>query len=194
MKRIISNLVLFILFWLMTVPVWASGSEHGHGVAGPGKAFLYAVVNFVLLLLALYFLLKKQAVTFFRDRALTTRMTMDKAQKVYAETQQRLTEIEGRLKNADQEGKNLIQAVKNESEAERQNILKSARDVAERLQNDTQRIAEQEVRRAKEMLKVEAVRVAMELAGQEVKNQLTPEKQKHLSGEFVTLIQKAGAP
>jgi hypothetical protein len=41
---------------------------------------------------------------------------------------------------------------------------------------------------------VEAVRVALELAGQEVKSQLTPEKQKHLSGEFVTLIQKAGAP
>lgn len=194
MKKLVFNLALFILFFLVAATVSASSGSHGHEVQGPGKAFVYAVVNFVLLLLALYFLLKKHAVTFFRDRSLTTRVTLEKAQKVYAETQQKLAGIEMRLKNADRDGKNLIQAVKDESEAERQNIVKSACDMAERLQNDTQRIAQQEVRRAKEMLKVEAVRVALELAGQEVKSQLTPEKQKYLSGEFVMLVQKAGAP
>lgn len=194
MKRTALNFTFFVLFLLVTAAVWASGGSSGHAIEGPGKAFIYTLINFTILSLGLYFGLKKHIVTFFRDRALTTQVTMEKAQKNYAETQQKLTEIETRLKNADKEGKNLIQAIKDESEAERQNMVKSAREMAERLQSDTQKIAEQEVRRAKELLKAEAVRVALELAGDEVKSQLTSEKQKKLSGEFVTLIQKAGAP
>lgn len=147
--------------------------------------FIYSVVNFTILVLALYFLLKKPSREFFRKRSTTTRVDIDRARKFYDEAAARYQEIDEKLKNADSEAQQLLNTIRHDGELEKQRILLHAREAAQRIKYDSERIIAQEVKKAKQALKSETTALAMELAAQKIKSGLSVEDQKALSGEFL---------
>ena len=77
-----------------------------------------------------------------------------------------------------------------EEEAER--ILAEANATAERIRNDAQVAADQELRRAQRRLREEAADIALDLAGTILREQATDADRERLMDEFITRVEPAG--
>lgn len=183
MKNLISVFSFFMAV-LLASPAFAAGGK------GMGLSFLWVVINFAILVVGFYFLLRKQAVEFFQSRSLNTKKAVDEAKRFYEESHRKFEEIECRLKNSDVEGKKLIEEIKTQAENEKQRIVTEARNMATKLNADAKKLADQELLRAKNQLQAEAVELAAELAAQKIKASLTDSDQTRLGNDFIQTVQK----
>lgn len=188
------NALAAALFFLTTaaLPVLAEtaghhGAEHGSPF---GKPFLYSLTNFTILLIVLFVALRKPITEFFRKRSTDTRLEIEKAKKFYDEASHKYQDIDAKLKHADEEGRKLLDSLKRDGELEKHQILRHAREVAQKIKMDSEKIVQQELRRAQEILKAETVNLAAELASRQLESSVTAEDQKTLAGEFIQEVQK----
>lgn len=182
----------FFFLTSFAFPVLAETAGH-HGAAhgSPfGKPFLYSLINFTILLIVLFIALRKPAAEFFRKRSTNTHLEMDKAKKYYDEAFHKYKEIDSKLKHADEEGRKLLDSLKRDGELEKHQILSHAQEVSQKIKMDSEKIVQQELRRAQEILKAETVNLAAELASRHLESSITPEDQKALAGEFIQEVQK----
>jgi F-type H+-transporting ATPase subunit b len=142
------------------------------------------------LTLALYLVLKKPAREFFRKRSTHTRLEMEKAKKYYNEAEHKYKDLDVRLKLADTEARKLIDSLKHEGELEKRHIITHAQELAKKIQIDSTKIVQQEVKKAQEILKAETVNLAADLASKHIQTNITAADQTALSGEFVTEMEK----
>lgn len=190
MKKAFASIVFLIIIVFWATQVFASGGETTHH--GPDLKFAYVVINFVLLVILLRFFFKNPAKEFFNSRALKTKIAIENSKKLYDEAFRYFEEVKAKLNNADVEGKELLNSVKNQAEQEKLKIIAQAKETSEKIKSDALRIAEQEVVKAKQELKSEAVHLAADIAAQQIKEQITPETQIRLGSEFISQIKKGG--
>lgn len=152
--------------------------------------FYFTVANFIIMIILLYFVLRHSVQAFFRNRATNTRLKMDKVKKIYNETYRKYEEIEAKLKNADIEGKKLLEALKHEGELEKQRLIRKAREAAHQIKFEAERVVKQELTRAKEALRQETTCLAASLAKTRLVELLTAEDQKQLGEEFLANLHK----
>lgn len=176
------------------VPGAVVSSGEGHGAHGVDwiHGLIYPLINLFLLGGGLFLLLRKPFMEFFRDRSLHTRTELDAAKALYDTSFRQYEEIDTRLKHVQGQGLRLIDEIRAEANEEKTRIVREAGVLAEKIKTDTKRIAEQEVKRALESLKAEAVRLALGLAGKQVKERLKSEDQERLASEFVLELKKGG--
>lgn len=182
--------LIVILFW--SALAYATGEVPHEASQGPGLKFVYSVINFVLLVMLLYFFFRNPAKEFFNARSLNTKMTIDQAKKLHTGVYRQFEEIEGRLNNADVESKNLVETIRREVEREKQGMIIHARDLAEKIKADAKRVAEQEVVRARQELKAESAQLAARLAEEKIEQGMTPRIQESLGRKFITQIKQEG--
>lgn len=190
MIKFLASVFIFLGTLFMGEPLYAA---QAHGAGGPGINFIYAVINFLILLVILYYFLRRPAREFFCTRSVSTKMAVETAKKHYQESYRRLEEIEARLKNVDVEGKELIHRIKKEAELEKQKLIALARDMAEKIKSDARRIAEQEVKKARQSLRAQASQLVIQLAEEAIAREITPEAHLRLSDDFLAAVQKRGA-
>lgn len=154
--------------------------------------FLVSVLNFLILVGLLYFVLRKKVPEFFRSRATQTKLLLEEARKSYEEACHTYEAIEAKLKNADAEGRGLIAAIKEEAEAEKLTVLQRAKEMAEKIKTDSERLAEQEVKKARVSLQREATLLSVELAEGLIKKSINTGDQKKLSQDFVSRVKTMG--
>ncbi len=189
MKKTIATIGL-ILFPLVAL---ASGGEAHHEAATMDLKFLYTVINFVILALGIYFLLRKSMPEFFANRALTIKMAIDESKKAYDIAFKNFHDLEVKIKNSDVESRELLASVKKQAEIEKEGVIAQALESAEKIKKDVQEIARQEVVKAKQAIKVEAVEMAAELAREKIKQTITAQKQIELGENFASGISQARA-
>lgn len=184
MKYLFSKLcaVSLVFFWISSAV--ASGGEHA--VHGPDKKFLFVVINFLILALLVVMGTRKPAREFFRTRSLLSKKRLEDAKKLHDDARRQHEEIQAKLKNADSEGKDLIASVKRQAEQEMQAMVAQGHELSEKIKQDTQRMISQEIARARNELKSEAVELAMDLAVQKIKGSLSVEDQVQLGSDFVS--------
>lgn len=182
--------ILLLTVYMVTIaaPVFASSGGHGDATH-MDKSFYYTLVNFVIMVAALYFILRRSIKAFFRTRATSTKLEMDKVEKLYNEAYRKYEEIEAMHKNADLEGKKLLDALKHEGEMEKQQIIRKAREMAVQIKFDAERVIKQEVFKAKETLKQETVELVTKLAQGKIESAISSDDQKQLNEEFLQALQ-----
>jgi len=190
-KKILASIFLFIIVIFWAVQAYAMGGTLTN--EGPDLKFLYGVINFVLLIFLIVYFLKKPAKEYFSSRSLKTKMAVENSKKLYDDAYRRFEEIEAKFNNADVEGKKLIASVRQQADQEKKRIVIQAKETAEKIKRDAERIASQEVVKAKQELKSEAVDLAREIAAQKIKEQITPDIQVRLGKEFISQIQRGEA-
>lgn len=181
------KLLLTIYIVMLAAPVLASSG--GHGATHMDKSFYYTLVNFGIMVVLLYFVLRRGIRAFFRTRATNTRLEMDKVKKLYNEAYRKYEEIEAKLKNADLDGKKLLDTLKHEGEMEKQRLIRKAREMAVQIKSDAERVIKQEVLKARESLKQETAELATRLALSKIENTISGEDQKQFSMEFLQQLQ-----
>lgn len=163
--------------------VWASG-EGGHG-AGQMKDFLYRCLDFVITFGVLGYLLfgpVKRGLMARRERIADS---LEKARQMKADAESAHAECQRQLASAGKDIEKLRASLREESEQERTKIWAQARQLAESLQNDATLAAAREIAQARRQLHDEAVQLAIQMAEEILKQELTAKDHSRLVDEFL---------
>jgi len=171
------------LLILLALPASASGDS-----AAGMQIIIWPAVNLVILFAVLVYFARKPLRAYFDKRRSDIQGQLQAAadqlataEISYAKWQRRMIDLETEL---DQ-----IRATSRQrAEAERERIIGDARASAERIQREATTAVELELRRAREILREEAARLAIELAGERLAREVTDADRDRLIDEFIDLV------
>ena len=125
------------------------------------------------------------------NRATGIRVELDSAAKAKAEAQERFEALQSRLDSLDSQIKEMRVEAEAAAEQEREAIAARAERDANMLRENAQRSIRDEVARARAELRREAVGLAVELAGEQLRAQITTERQAGLTSQFLNTVQNS---
>jgi len=189
-KTILKVLPVVCYFLLILVSAAFGNEEKGEAHQSLFKAYLWPVVNFLILAFLMFYVLKKMDIKgYFRKRTELIEQTLREAKEAKELAQKALAEVEERLKVKDKEIEEIIASAKFSGEREKARLAEEGVKMKEKILEQTKTNIDYEVKKAKEAIKAEAVEIAMELAEKKLKAKLTKEEQLKLLEESVAKIE-----
>ena len=189
MKRWTATMYAFGIF-LAATPLWAAEAEAHE--EGPSMGLVYWGINFLILTIVLLYFLRKPAKEFFASRASLIRENIEHARALKANAEKKYQEYENRLKSIEKEMQDLIGNLKKDGELEKRRLIENAEQQAANLKSNSERVLQQELRKAKEDLKKEAVSLATDLAEDLIRKNVTPEDQGRIVDQYLDKMEKLG--
>ena len=156
----------------------SAGEEGGHGSLF--KDYMWKIINFAILIIILFKFAKKPLQNFLQKRTELIEKTLNEAREAKEAATKALKEVEERLKVKDSEIEAIMSAAKKSGEHERDSIIKESARLKEKILEQAKTNIDFELKHAKEVLKAEAVELAMELAEKKLKDKLTKDEQEKL--------------
>jgi F-type H+-transporting ATPase subunit b len=156
-----------------------------------GDGLLFPTINFVLLVVALFILLRKPIGAFFETRRSAIRTDLEEAAKLKNEAEAQFAKWQRKLDALQDELDEIRSMARERAETERASLLADARRSADRIRQDAAAAVDQEVRRARATLHDEASKLAVELAAGILREQVTDQDRARLLDEFIGHIERA---
>lgn len=183
-----SKYLFFIpLLYILISPAFASTGEGGHNSSW--LDLLWRVMNFGILLVLLYILLKK-----FRLKEVLSRRSegiakaMKDAEEAKETARKGLEEIQNRLRQKDKEIEAIINTARIDGEKEKVSLTQEGERIGEGIIRQARENIDQEVRKAKDSLRKEVVNLALELAEGNIKKNLKKEDQEKILMEYIKKV------
>lgn len=187
---VIGPAVFILLMTAGFVLASSGGGDHGASTHGSGWAATdtYRVMNFAVLAIALFFLLKKPVAQFLGDRIQNIQQQLEEleAQKVAAE--KKLAEYNQKLSTLSSESEKIIDQYKQQGIALKETILKEAATAAEKLKEQAMRTIDHEFSQARIKLETEVLEKAIAKAEEKIKKSITDQDQDMLVNEYLTKV------
>jgi len=142
--------------------VWAASV--GGSARDPWASLGLKFANFAILAGMLYYFLRKPVRQALSDRHQNLRKSLDDARKAKLEAEAKLSEYTRRVANLQQEIDQLRDQVREEAERQKQTIIAEAREAAVAIRRQAEAAGKNEVKRAQDTLRTEAVSLAVQLA------------------------------
>jgi F-type H+-transporting ATPase subunit b len=157
----------------MAVDVYASaGGEESKG--HNWVDFAWRALNFFVLAGFLYWLLAKKIKEFFAGRRDDIKIALEQAMAAKEEAEKKYKEYTAKLEKATEEIAGISEMIKAQGLAEKERILEDAKKAAVKMKEDTQARVEQELKKAGNLLRTEAVKLSVEMAEELLKRNITP--------------------
>jgi len=171
----------------------ASG-EGGHGPSG--TTLVWHALNLLILVGVLVYFGRGPISAFLSSRRAQIEDGIESAGRDLAEAERQLAACEQRAASLESELDEIRRVVRAQAEADRDRLLAEAGATADRIRRDAVTAAEQEVRHAREQLRAETVDLAVKIAGDLLRGQLTDADRARLVDDFVQRIEQPapGAP
>lgn len=178
---------LFIL--LSHINLYSAEEGGAHGVTPTQiKNLIWWTVNFLVLVILLYKLLKKPVVNFFVSRRENLIRQYEELLNKKKEAEARYLELQEKIKNLKSEAEAIYQNYVEQGMKEREKIIEEAKLQAERIKEQAQVYIAQEMEKAKDLLRVELAMESIKLAEELLRKNITPEDQKVLFKNFIEQI------
>jgi F-type H+-transporting ATPase subunit b len=182
------RLIAFALLAVALVPGSAlAESGHGEGHGSPWT-LIWQGVNVVILVGVLLHFGGPSIKAFFAGRRQDIATQIDRAAALLAEAEARVAEWNGRMARLDSEIAEIGRTTRERAEIERQRIVADATRSAERIRRDAGIAIEQETARARDQLRADATRLAVELAADLLRQHVTDADRNRLVDEFIQQI------
>ncbi|MEN8182578.1 MAG: F0F1 ATP synthase subunit B [Myxococcota bacterium] len=152
---------------------------------------VWHAVNLALLVGVIVYFGRRPIQAYFAERRDGIRQSLESSTRLLEEAEARLAEWQGRLDRLDGEIEEIRTATHRLAEAERERILADARASAERVRQDAAAAVDQEVRRARAVLREEAADLSVDLAERMLRDQVRDEDRTRLLDEFVERVGRA---
>ena len=156
---------------IMAVDVYASaggGESKGHNWVD----FAWRALNFLVLAGFLYWLLAKKIKEFFAGRRDDIKIALEQAMAAKEEAEKKYKEYTAKLEKATEEIACISEMIKAQGLAEKERILEDAKKAAVKMKEDTQARVEQELKKAGNLLRTEAVKLSVEMAEELLKRNI----------------------
>ena len=168
--------------FLLLEPALAIASEEGGG--HESKLFWHAI-NLVLALGVIGYFARTPVRTYMAERRQNIEAGIEAARRQLAEAERQLAACDERMTALDHEVEEIRRSVRAQAESERERLLADAHVLAERIRRDAHAAVEQEARSARQQLRNEAAEMAVRIAGDLLKRQVTDSDRARLVDEFV---------
>jgi F0F1-type ATP synthase membrane subunit b/b' len=179
MKRI--SVLIFLLF-LAFGPL-AFGQEEAEGSHANLDPWKWA--NFVVLVIGLGYLVKKNAGPFFSARLKQMRKDITDAEDARKHSEARVATVERRLAGLDAEIASLRESARQEIDSEAQRLEQHTAAEIAKIQHHAEQEIASAVKAARQELKSHSAALAVGLAEQKIKARMTPDSQAALVERFV---------
>lgn len=146
---------------------------------------LYKAINFFLLLLLFYLVLKNPVKRGLKERHERLRRALEEAQEAKRLWEERKREYEERLKGLEDELKRIREQVLLEAQRERERILREAQKEAERILLEAERAIEGERKLLERQIREKLVDSILSLSQKLIRENLRPEDQLRLLDRYV---------
>jgi F-type H+-transporting ATPase subunit b len=149
---------------------------------------IWRVINTIALLALLVWALKKPLVNFFTERKAKIEEDLAEAVKLKEQAEELIKEYEGKIAGMEQELSKMRAELQKAAEAESQKVVANGERMAAAMVEAAQITAEQEVRKAKETLKNEAVTLAIQLAEALIREKINEDDRKRIVDEYLVKV------
>jgi F-type H+-transporting ATPase subunit b len=163
----------------------SGGDEHGGGVTD----FVWHAVNLLLLIAALIYFARGPIASFLNERRAKIEDGIQSAGRELAAAERKLAACEQRIASLDEEIDGIRSAVQRQAESERDRLLAEAQTTADRIRRDALAAVDQEMRHARAQLRSETVDLAVQLAGELLRSQVSDSDRTRLVDDFVQRIE-----
>jgi len=185
-----ARVILSILLVLPMILLAGTAFAASEGGTSPWNSWMlmWRVVNTVALVALLAYFLKKPLVSFFSERRMQiekdiadAREQRDRAERIIAEYKEKISGMERELEK-------MRADLEKAAEAESQKVTGNAERMATAMVEAARLAAEQEVRKAKVILKNEAVDMAVKLAETLIREKITDSDRKKIMEDYLDKV------
>jgi F-type H+-transporting ATPase subunit b len=188
-SELIGALSLFVLLFTLTA-AYASGG--GGGSEGPSWFnFTWRAVNFFILTGVLYWLLAKKVKTFLAGRREGIRTAIADAATAREESEIKFREYAAKLDKATGEIDEISRMIQAQGLTEKERIIEDARKAAEKMKEDTRTRMEQEFNNASRDLRLEAVRLSTQMAGELLRKNIQADDHEVMVRDYIEKVVSA---
>jgi F-type H+-transporting ATPase subunit b len=166
-------------------------TEHEGDRKGDLLDLLYRFINFALLVIILFIVIKKSPIKgFFAARGEEIRKKLDDLKKEKEEAESRYQEIERQLRDFDEKRRDIIDQYKKEGLAEKERIIAEANERVKQIIDQSELTIQQEIQAARDKLKQDIVELAAQKASEIMANKIDERDQDNLIDEFIERLGK----
>jgi len=181
--KVLASLFLILSFLVQVV----YGAEEGHHGITPTQIqnLIWWTVNFLVLLIILFKLLRKPLVTFLQNRRETIQREYEELLRKKREAEAQYLELQAKLKNMEDEAKQILQNYIEQGQKEKERIIKEAEEQAKRIMEQADLYIKHELEKAKEELRKELAQEVIKLTEERLLKGLTIEDHKRIFRDVV---------
>ena len=186
-----SAALVWLLAGLLAPEALAAEAEGGHG---PQWGYLgIQLLNVAILGFILYRYAGQRVSEALASRSRAVRQQIDDAEEQLRSVESELSGLREQLGRIGYDAARMVREAEEQAEFQRARTLERAEKTAQRIREEARRVADHEVSRARQTLRDDAARLATSLAGEILRDRLTPEDDARLVREFVERIGRSGA-
>ncbi len=187
--RVIILVIVAVLVCLtmgLETVLGASGAESG--AKGWIATDTYRVMNFVVLLVALIFILRKPISQALSSRIKSIREQLESLEAQKAEAEKQLAQYNEKLSQLEKEAEKIVKGYIKQGNEAKAKILKEAQESAEKLQVQARRSIEHEFDKARQELQRDVVEKSLVKAEETLKKAITAKDQNKLVDEYLDKV------
>lgn len=186
-------IVLMLATCLIAFSGVALAASHGdHGAEAAPKKWeatdTYRVINFTVLVLVLFFVLRKPVSQGLNNRIASIKDELEDLERKKEIARKQLDDYNARLAMLDEEADKIIAEYKQQGEAAKAKILESANASVEKIEEQAKRNIENEFEAARQRLKEDIFEKAIARAESLVKEKITADDQDRLVDEYLDKV------
>jgi F-type H+-transporting ATPase subunit b len=181
-------LVIMTMLFLCFTGISAAASEHEAESKGWAATDTYKVMNFGVLAIGLFLLLKKPVSQALNSRIKGIKDQLDELEEKKMAAEKQLAQYNEKFSNLEQEAEKLIEDYIRQGNEAKARIIEEAKQAAEKLEEQARRNIEHEFKRAKLELQQEVVEKALKKSEEIIKSKITDKDQEKLVDEYLDKV------
>lgn len=162
---------------------FAAGDGHGADSGVLLKDFLYRCLNFAIVFGGLGYILTKPLRKGLGERRTKLIEMLEQANSARQSAEAKVAEYESKLANSDREITELLAQAKEANSRERSIALAEAQAAADTVCKEARQCADREIERARRELRAETARIAVKMAEERLRQEITDEDRARLLTE-----------
>jgi len=179
---------LLILLALSAGTAFAAAQGHEGGETWNAWMLLWRVINTAALIAVLVYVLKKPMANFFSERHAQIQKDLEDAKEQRDQAERTIAEYEKKIGEMGRELDKMRDELRKAAGVESEKVVSNADRMAASMVESAKLAAEQEVRKAKTVLKNEAVGLAVELAESLIREKINEDDRKRIVEEYLVKV------
>lgn len=181
--------VVAVMLVMTGTSAWASGGgEHGGHEVGWQATDWYRVMNFAVLAIALFLLLKKPASQALNSRIQGISQELEDLESRKAAAEKQLADYNSQLAKLDGEAEKIVAEYIRQGEEAKVRILREAEASAEKLKEQAQKNIQHQFEQAKLALQQQIVDKALARAEKLIQEKISADDQRRLVDEYLKKV------
>jgi len=153
-------------------------------------SLIWQIINFLLLLYILYRVLSQPTKNYLGQRRHRIQSSLEESYRAKKEAEESYKEYERKLSLMEKELEEIRESFRKEGEREKNRLIEGAEKEARMIREQAELFISQELKKARASLKEEMINLAIKLAEEIIRRELSKKDQRRLLEEFILNLDK----